>query len=249
MWEKFKGSIRKYFLIIGIIGGVLPISVAIYVYYDHFHKTLGYGYSGSQSDWGTFGDFVGGITNPIYAFFAFVGVSFTLLLQRDQNEMVRQHKKQDELQSMIQSVSAALHVALFDTKVKLGTTINKDSHSIFQYLQGISDVSLRAEIDPDGPDAMVYKDELATILGKIGYSLTYIQEQLELMVWCLQLYKSSGGSQEIIGIYKTKYSRVAFMLHQIKYLYLPDVREFFAVDDIKRSAVEAIKAQRVSEPV
>lgn len=240
MWEKIKGFISKYFLVIAIIGGALPISAAIYVYYDHFHKQLGLGYSGSQSDWGTFGDFVGGITNPIYAFFAFVGVSFTLLLQRDQNEMVRQHKKQDEVQGMIQNVSDALHAALFDAKVKLETTSDREAHSVFLYLRAISDVSLRAEIEPDGPDAMVYRDELATVLGKIGYDLTFVQEQLELMTSCLRLYASFGGSQEIIDIYKTKYRQAAFMIYQIEYLHLEDVKEFFEVDSIKQSVLKAL---------
>jgi hypothetical protein len=241
MWVKIKDFVSKYFFVIALIVGILPISVATYVYYDHFHGTLRYGLSGNQSDWGTFGDFVGGMTNPIYAFFAFVGVSFTLILQRDQNEIVRQHKKQEELQSMIQSISATLHAALYDTKVKLKITSDLDSHSVFLYLQAISDVSLRAEINPNGPDAMVYRDELATVLGKIGYDLAYIQEQLELIIWCLRHYISSDGSQEIVDIYKTKYSRVAFMMYQIEYLHLQDVKDFFQVDVIKRSVIEAIK--------
>lgn len=242
MWEKIKRFVSTYFLIIAIVVGVVPISVAIYAYYNNFNQTLGL--SGKESDWGTFGDFVGGLTNPIYAFFAFVGVSFALLLQRDQNEMVRQHKKQDEIQSMVQNVSAGLHTALFDTKVKLKTTTDEEGHSVFMYLRAISDVSLRAEIDPHGPDAMVYKDELATVLGKIGYDLTYTQEQLELIACCLRLYASNGGSQEIVDIYKTKYRQAAFMIYQIEYLHLQEVIDFFEVENIKQSIIKVIKQQQ-----
>lgn len=76
--------------IIRVLGALLLfalvafIAVAV-VYFQHFQGPL----SNKNDDWGTFGDFVGGTLNPIFAFLSFLALVFTLLIQIRQLELAR----------------------------------------------------------------------------------------------------------------------------------------------------------------
>lgn len=67
---------NKLLIIVGTIAGVvllLPIVSYISMYGHHL--------SGSQELWAQFGDFFGGILNPVYAFLAFLALLYTISLQ------------------------------------------------------------------------------------------------------------------------------------------------------------------------
>lgn len=60
----------------GVVAGLLlliPIAPYIWVY--------GFHWSDSQEIWGQFGDFFGGLLNPIYAFLAFLALLYTIAIQ------------------------------------------------------------------------------------------------------------------------------------------------------------------------
>lgn len=236
---KKESFVKRYFIWLVIILGILPIVGAGLAYYKHFHCKLKLPLASDSATWGTFGDFIGGLTNPIYAYLAFAGVIYALILQRDQTEMMKQHSKLEDLSAMVESVSSTIHKSLFEKLI----TIKGNTCSINDALLAISDVSLRAEIDPHGPDAMLYKDERTSVVVPAGYQLVYVQEQLELLVHCLNTYLSNGGPTDIVDLYRARYKRVAFMLDQISYLFLSDVRDFFAVAEEKKAIVAALRGE------
>lgn len=240
--EKMKKEsfIKRNFLALLVLIGILPVVGTAYVYYKHFYCKLGYPLSDDQAVWGTFGDYIGGITNPIYAYLAFAGVVYALLLQRDQMEMMRQHRKLEDLGAIMESVSSTVHSALFEKMV----TIKGKQCSVNDALLDISNVSLRAEIDPHGPDAMLYEDERTSVVVPIAYQLVYIQEQLGLLTNCLNMYVSDGGPADIVGLYRARYKRVAFMIDQIRYLFDSDVRDFFAVENEKKAIVAVLQGYK-----
>jgi hypothetical protein len=60
---------------------ILICSLAPLAYYLNFgHLSI----SDKPENWGVFGDYIGGILNPILSFSAFIGVLITVLLQRSQ---------------------------------------------------------------------------------------------------------------------------------------------------------------------
>lgn len=86
------------FLGVMIVIALMAAGLVIAIYYSHFAKDLHLPLSASSTDWGTFGDYVGGTLNPFLAFLSFLALVFTLLLQARQLEMSREelHLARDE---------------------------------------------------------------------------------------------------------------------------------------------------------
>lgn len=90
----------RTFVIVVIVAFVLAIFVTS-MYFYNFNGNL----SSSNGDWGTFGDFVGGSLNPIFAFLGLIALLLTIILQSKElqnstNELARSTsalKKQGEL--------------------------------------------------------------------------------------------------------------------------------------------------------
>lgn len=70
-------------VVIYIIVGIILFVVGFYLYKFH------YGLSNANGDWGTFGDYVGGILNPVIAAFAFYLIAKTYELQKKELEETR----------------------------------------------------------------------------------------------------------------------------------------------------------------
>lgn len=63
---------------------------ALFLYFLFFHSLS---ISSNPSDWGPFGDFIGGLTNPIISFFSLVALLLTLALQSKQLDAAREELK------------------------------------------------------------------------------------------------------------------------------------------------------------
>lgn len=86
---------------------ILIMIVVWYFYFSHFNhwqspldifdKNKWVGFSNEKGDWGTFGDFVGGVLNPILTFITIVMLINSLKLQREANQqLIEDGKKQDK---------------------------------------------------------------------------------------------------------------------------------------------------------
>lgn len=66
-----------------IVTGALTITGALLIYYLNFNEGLGL--SSDKGDWGTFGDFIGGFSNPIITFITMCMLIKSIDLQKDAN--------------------------------------------------------------------------------------------------------------------------------------------------------------------
>lgn len=133
-------SVRKLLLI-----ALIPFALCILAYFVKFCILMKFPISSTQGDWGTFGDFVGGILNPIYAFLAFSGVVYTVLLQKDQIDIIKTQQKLSELQQLALGVSSAIDKMLYEQKYKY----NDVETPVYKLLKAISNDSARLEIYPN----------------------------------------------------------------------------------------------------
>lgn len=78
-----------------------------------------------QAIWGAFGDYFGGILNPIFALFAFLGVLWSLDLQMKQVRQLALDKKADEILQVVKDIDARL-AGLLQTNI--GETSGFDIH-------------------------------------------------------------------------------------------------------------------------
>ena len=69
-----------------IVFGALVIAGALSVYAINFNEWLGF--SEDKGDWGTFGDFVGGFSNPIITFITMCMLIKSIDLQKDANKSI-----------------------------------------------------------------------------------------------------------------------------------------------------------------
>src|SRR5688572_25251711 len=74
------------------IGGTLVWFLVVWSYAKMFDG----GFSQKQDHWGQFGDFVGGLLNPVFAFAGFVVLLVTLREQRKQIESQRQELEKEK---------------------------------------------------------------------------------------------------------------------------------------------------------
>lgn len=82
------------------------IAIVWYFYFYHFNQwdspldifntSKWLGFSNNKGDWGTFGDFVGGVLNPILTFITIVMLINSLKLQRDANEQLIKGERRQE---------------------------------------------------------------------------------------------------------------------------------------------------------
>ncbi|MCB1659154.1 MAG: hypothetical protein KDI39_13095 [Pseudomonadales bacterium] len=90
---------------------LIIITITLSFYFWIFHKDFSY----TNGDWGTFGDFFGGVMNPILGFINLILLTMTLSLQREssqeQSNIIKLQTKNFEEQSkniQIQEISARI---------------------------------------------------------------------------------------------------------------------------------------------
>lgn len=63
--------------------------IASFAYFYNFHGV----FSTAKSDWGTFGDFMGGTLNPLFAFLSLIAIIYTITIQTQELEYSREELK------------------------------------------------------------------------------------------------------------------------------------------------------------
>jgi hypothetical protein len=218
----------------------IPLVLCAFAYFINFGLVMKYPVSPNQNDWGTFGDFLGGVLNPIYAFLAFIGVIYTVLLQKRQLTDIKTQQKLEEIQQLIFGVSETIDKILFEQKHNY-----KDvEFNVFTLLRSISDDSIRIELDPGHPISCIYGDVRSNVVELISFDLAYISEQLSHLVWCIEIYEKNHGSTEIADFYNGKFRNVVFMMKQINQLHLEDLETFFKVNDVKKSVIKSLNENK-----
>ncbi len=80
-------KLKKLNVLAWIAIGLLLI--ASFAYFYNFHGT----FSTTKSDWGTFGDFMGGTLNPLFAFLSLIAIIYTISIQTQELEFSRDELK------------------------------------------------------------------------------------------------------------------------------------------------------------
>lgn len=84
--------------------------------------------SGSQETWGQFGDYFGGVLNPILSFFAFMALLFTLHEQKQSSkDNEKRHEEQTREQRFFQMVALFTQVA---SQVKIKFNASSDAERV-----------------------------------------------------------------------------------------------------------------------
>lgn len=95
-WESARDSVRKNPMALVLTSAMLIALFFVLAVFIAYLRMFNGDLSEDHAKWGTFGDFVGGILNPILAFLSFIALLFTIALQsRDlkvSNETLKETK-------------------------------------------------------------------------------------------------------------------------------------------------------------
>ncbi|AZC36834.1 hypothetical protein [Pseudomonas chlororaphis] len=174
-----------------------------------------------QAIWGAFGDYFGGILNPIFALFAFLGVLWSLDLQMKQVRQLALDKKADEILQVVKDIDARL-AGLLQTNI--GETSGFDIH----ILHMVAEAGRGAKQKGDSNSYKQFLQISAAPGSLVEAAVREIQHQVSTMCEFLQCYpqQQGGGYTPIIEYYASKTSRLIPMLNDLGGLPEP-TRAFF----------------------
>lgn len=196
---------QKFLLLIVVIAISLIITiVAIYI------STFGVIRSFDQSIWGAFGDYFGGILNPVFALCAFLGVLWSLDVQIKQLKQISVDKQGEEILLVVKDIDARI-VELLGTKVG---TVDKEKvfihHMVAESERGVGVLG--------SSDAYT---QFITAVRQPGSMLEAptreLRDQVVTMHSFLVRYPQSqnGHFAPIVEYYIRKTSRVVQMLSEV----------------------------------
>lgn len=103
-------------IVLGIVVIVAVIAVMVSVYFFNFRNR---GLSESPEQWGQFGDYIGGVLNPIFGFATFIALLYTIKLQTEElkatrEELARSAKAQENSERALAEQSKIFQIQQFE---------------------------------------------------------------------------------------------------------------------------------------
>lgn len=142
-------SARKWIVRFGFLGSAFFI-ITLGIYFINFHGPL----DSQQAQWGVFGDYLGGILNPILSFLAFLGLLWTISLNYDELRRSSESLKKQEIQQQKQDIYRLIETIYSEIKGILnlnfvsGGYVDKPSFSSLKILinAGSKDFDLSSDL-------------------------------------------------------------------------------------------------------
>lgn len=197
-------SPRFMLIIAGIALSFMAAVVAVYI--DMYGVSRVY----DQAKWGAFGDYFGGILNPIFALFAFLGVLWSLDLQMKQVRQLASDKKADEILQVVKDIDVRLSELL---QTNIGQTSGFDIYILHMVAEAGRGAKQRG-------DSNSYKQflQISTESGSlVEAAVREIRHQVSTMCEFLQRYPQQQGGEytPIIEYYASKTCRLMPMLNDL----------------------------------
>lgn len=148
----------KYFGLIAAAALILLLTIGVYVY--HFYGILNYGIASSTDAWGQFGDYFGGILNPLLSFIALICLIQSLSLQNQANSDLRAELKQTKQHEKLRSFNLLFFNIIEAQKTQVGNfSIKADAGATSQKISGIDAIlHLEQEIEARRESGASHKD-------------------------------------------------------------------------------------------
>jgi len=205
---------------------VLVSAVALILYGITFPNWL----SRNASDWGLFGDYVGGTLGTVFAMAAFIGVLVTVYLQSEQLDTIKKQANIDELQRLLATLSA-----------RIDERMDAPSHALPPRLASAaqrtgSEVTLNFLLSAAGTKAidttgkfsgLVLGEIQSDIIKAIEHDVAVLCQELQQLVWCLEEYKEAGGSDSVSTFYERRYAVIVAWIEALMLLSSERVRKYF----------------------
>lgn len=193
------------YIAVGIAVVFIVVVVAMYV------STFGTSRSFEHETWGTFGDYFGGILNPVFAFCAFLGVLWSLDMQTKQLKQLSVDKHGAEILVVIKDIDARIGELLGTQVGGAGPDKLFLHHMVSESDRGVGALG--------SSDSYIQFIVTAKESGSIIEALTRdLRNQVITLHGFLVQYPQSqnGNYASIVEYYIRKTQRVVSMLNEIE---------------------------------
>jgi hypothetical protein len=210
------------------IVSLLACCLIVALYWHRLHYKAGLPLSDASADWGTFGDYVGGILGTIFSGAAFLAIFLTHQFQKRQETI-------QELQRLLATIAgvidAMLDSPLPEPRTRMSSSISPSNPPILLR----SDVYWRVqdfmegEADSKGSSQHSQADAAYAKMNSIA-------AEIGQLVLCLSEYARSGGSEFIRVYYTNRYTSCVQLLHSHGIPFFHATRMHFSiVDELDRN--------------
>lgn len=105
---------------VGIVAALLILMLLILLLYN---SQFGFTPSDSKGDWGTFGDYFGGVLNPIIGMLGFIGILRSLRMQQLQLNAMKRDKLAEEVLEAVKDIDKRINENLSSSVGFVRTTV------------------------------------------------------------------------------------------------------------------------------
>ena len=195
------------------------LAVAFIWYFMYFNGEI----SQKQEIWGVFGDYIGGILNPVFSFLALVALLLTIVLQSKELEETRKELKRtaDANTAQVKYFSSQQkREDIYKLIIKLSERINnnynknhlQDGGSIHRALRGPHDVNKNKHLMQLYNEAQDTNTVTYRIIKHVEGDLLRLQSLLEEYE---NISVSSAGPTPFPAFYRSEYCEMVEVFHQL----------------------------------
>lgn len=196
MGENQKGEVRSLRWLTWVLPPALLMAGAIGVYWFKFGELL----SDDRNEWGTLGDYLGGVLNPLFSLFAFVAVIYSMHLQaksastadakaKEQLQLAREELQATKVAQQAQDILSVLHQIMEDIRA-LASRKHRGKEDpetgSFIYFDMNDAIRFAHELESDPEDESLARfakrsanEELGRTAKTIGYHVAALRHMLE----------------------------------------------------------------------
>jgi len=200
----------------------LMVPVAYMAWFLHLDQSI----SVKTGDWGTFGDFVGGVLNPLAAFCALIMLTLSVTIQKDELSKVTDAHEKTVIhhQSMKVIEDCKNYLAVIQTEIenelsksyKFNWLSQEDQSGSRQFIESEGNLQeILFELNTDYIDDMDDKSRLKFI-SEYQSQLENIRESLKMAAGALRVWEELHGEDFCFSVmrYKKMFSDLADELYQ-----------------------------------
>ena len=192
--------------------------------------------SSDPAVWGQYGDYIGGLLNPIFSSLAFCGLIVTIVLQARQIDEAKRNAELEEMQR-VQSTIAARIDHLLTSQVIVDTNEYENLHrfadnpqTVFELVSSLGTMALSEPKEGETNwSKWLWDDVVSEGLKKALDAQTVpLRLEFESLSYMLVQYEIHQGSQVVIGFYKYRFTAVLVWLEALGMLNVHhQVQKFF----------------------
>lgn len=165
---------RGFWLYISIATALCILSIACsYIGWFYFHLERDFSPSGEQ--WGQFGDFFGGILNPLLSFMTICILIRSSIYQEKQNRLAEKREKSKRFDDRFYGMVTQLKHSVESFKFNFGPTVKWDFDGFFKYMEN----SFFDSDDLSGLNSPRFKEAIFTVLRQFYLILKVINVEHE----------------------------------------------------------------------